>query len=236
MSDIDKILSFLKINLIKILNLEQNNIILDDYESNILNDNQDKDLVYFINIFTQNFYKFKNKFKNPSILNILFNIKTFRNIWAHQGKLNIRELYKFYDDSSYLLEELCPYSEEFKYVEFQRRLAIKEMSADFNDFIVNHSDNIVNWKLHMLNEELYKKEKQIEILKDDIIILQRENSIVKQENNKKHDNKNSYNNFAINKLQPQNNIIKAVIDEDVNMTTKDYNVLAKQKGYELEEI
>ena len=234
MSDINKILSFLKINLIKVLDIESNNIILDDYENNINNENQDKDLVYFINIFTQNFNKFKYKFKNPSILNILFNIKTFRNVWAHQGRLNVRELYKFYDDSSYLLEELCPYSEEYKYVEFQRRLAIKEMSADFNDFIINHSDNIVNWKVNMQSEELYLKTKQIEILNDDILILQRQNQQLIQEINKKQENKNIYNNFSLN--EPKKNDIKEVFTQDVDMTTKDYHILAKQKGYELEEI
>mmetsp|Transcript_23063 Transcript_23063/g.24009 ORF Transcript_23063/g.24009 Transcript_23063/m.24009 type:complete len:362 (-) Transcript_23063:48-1133(-) len=142
-----------------------------------------KDIIVYLNHVIQNPSIFKSLFKDYYFtLNTLFYIRYVRNKWAHQAELSQRQVYKFFDEVSTLLEEISPGSEEFKYVEFQRRMIIKELSDDFRDYVLKHSDEIVNWRFNSLKDELSQSNKALEVQGNEITRMRNYCSGVLEEN------------------------------------------------------
>lgn len=66
-----------------------------------------KDVLFYLNAFIKNWqFVFSTTFKTNYALTLCHSIKYFRNRWAHQSNLTIRETYRVIDECQALLEEL----------------------------------------------------------------------------------------------------------------------------------
>jgi len=65
-----------------------------------------KDLLFYLNAFIKNWNLFKGLFNSNYIICLCYDIKYFRNKWAHQSLFSTREVYRFLDQSQALLEEI----------------------------------------------------------------------------------------------------------------------------------
>ena len=119
------------------------------------------------------------------IINTIYNIKNFRNKIAHQVPINLREFYRFVDDTQIILEliNICDKNELIK-IENTRKEIIKRMSKlDDNQIIIGSSFNAGNNGNYIkdnLNIKKFESESDIEMgdyIDFDIPINKEENSI-----------------------------------------------------------
>lgn len=65
-----------------------------------------KDVLFYVNAMIKNWEIFRGLFPTGYALCLCYNIKYFRNKWAHQSPFTTRELYRFFDECQALLEEI----------------------------------------------------------------------------------------------------------------------------------
>lgn len=134
---------------------------------NIESEKTSSDLMAYISVMTNNQDIMRHFFKEYNVINnSLFYIRFIRNKWAHQYSLSKRETYKLLDEICLILEEICNNSEEYKFLEFQRLLILRELSGEMSDYLIKHSDDIVNWKLNFLSQELEQKNLKIKVMEN----------------------------------------------------------------------
>lgn len=200
-SNIERVLFYLKKHLLILISpIEYNNKSKLIFNNNCL---ESKDLIYCINYIIQNINEFKNLFSYPFFVNSLYYVKYFRNKWAHQSYISKREEYRFLDDCCYLLQDICLESEEYRFIDFQRRLLLKELNNDFNDYIIKHSDDVINWRLNSVLSQCNEYELVIKMLNQQILEL-KEN--VKYCNNNNSNNVNFATSCSIDNIGKSNTI------------------------------
>lgn len=219
---------------------------------------QSKDLLIYLNSIIQNPSLYKSYFNDYYFtLNTLFYIRYIRNKWAHQGDLNLRQIYKFYDEAEILLSELYPNSTEHRFIEFQRRLILQQLSGDFQEYIIKHSDDIINWKINCLESEVNEKKELINIIEkendkylevitkinNDFHVVKKENEELKskilclkqsnrQDNNQRNNKNGNNNDYNYNNVCEYIDISKEDHFSNENMKNhSNHNNLNKKEEY-----
>ena len=127
-------LQTLQNNLGNFICLNLNNDVINKYN---VNNNNNTDILFFLNVFQGEFNNyFYNKLNNNYSLSLSYSLKYFRNKIAHQSSLTLREIYRFIDETQAFMEELNIGNSEEKFnLENIRRNLLKLM--------VNCNDNVV---------------------------------------------------------------------------------------------
>jgi hypothetical protein len=127
-------LQTLQNNLGNFICLNLNNDVINKYN---VNNNNNTDILFFLNVFQGEFNNyFYNKLNNNYSLSLSYSLKYFRNKIAHQSSLTLREIYRFIDETEAFMDELNIGSSEEKFnLENIRRNLLKLM--------INCNDNVV---------------------------------------------------------------------------------------------
>lgn len=167
MSDIEKILFILKETL---MNFTLKTINLTNETTSSF---QTGDLILYINIIIKNISHFKLYIKSHFFINSLYNIKTFRNLWAHQSQLTINDYYRFLDDCSLVINELSPSSEGLLYVNYHKDMVMKRIINETSiDNSINY-DGYMSIKVRLLEEEVVSYKTKVEFLTNQIFLLKK---------------------------------------------------------------
>ena len=210
-------LNLIKNNLKMFLETKYKSLIEEEYKSS---DESYYDVMFYFAVFK----KYLNEINEipKVIINTIYNIKNFRNKIAHQVPINLREFYRFVDDTQIILEliNICDKNELIK-IENTRKEIIKRMSdLDDNQIIIGSSFNAGNngnYVKDNLNIKKFESESDIEMgdyIDFDIPINKKENSINNNNYNIITNGKN-YNDF-LNKDNINTNQINNQINFNIN--------------------
>ena len=127
-----------------------------EYETANLNS---YDTLFYLNVLKN----YVDKINLPKILvNIAYNLRIFRNKIAHQAPISLRELYRYVDDTEFLLENIKIYQqEEINNIENARKEIIKRMYNSNDNMIIigiNSPTNSCNMNNYNIDEDIDMQE------------------------------------------------------------------------------
>lgn len=245
MSEIEKILFILKETLMN-FTLQTGKELLPSNSSSLqINTTslQTSDLIFYINQILKNINHFKSYINSPFFINSLYNIKTFRNLWAHQSNLTINDYYRFLDDCSLVINDLSPSSEGLLYVNYHKDMVMKRLlnETSINNSLSNKDDAYMNIKVRLLEEEVVSYKSKVEFLTNQIFLLKNEKEkdevdrigqgklglSLKNEGNKENNEKEGfvYNDFCYFDSQIQ-------VDDDVDLNRFNYEDTVMGSGFD----
>lgn len=185
-------LNTLQKNLKTFFEMNHKELIKLQYETAQLNS---YDTLFYLNVLKN----YADKINLPrNVVNIAFNLRIFRNKIAHQVPISLRELYRYVDDTEFLLEIIKVYQqEEMNNIENARKEIIKRMC--------NCNDNMIIIGINSTNNSSSMNNYNID---EDIDMQENYDNYGTNSNNNVYNNCNfnsNFNNFNNNNIN--NNII-----------------------------